>query len=429
MYNFSGKKLLVLGGATHEISLVTRAQEFGVHVIVADYHTDWTLSPAKKVADEAWNVSWSDLDTLERMCRENHVDGVLAGYSELRIDCMIGLCSRLNLPCYATTEQLEITRDKVKFKMECRKNGVPVVKEYASVAQVENYPVIVKPVDRAGSIGISVATNPQELDEAYRYAMEMSICKQVIIEDYISNGTKLDVYYQIADGRIRMVSSDDVINAKDNGLERVVQSAWLLPSVHQQRFIEKVDANMQNMIRGMGIQNGYIFFSGFALPQDEFVFFECGFRLCGGHYYTFFDKLGAWNTLDLLICHALTGSTEQLKQNAEPNPNLKCATVNLYAKRGVIGDIGGMEQVRKMPDCGLALTIARVGQECRDDTAILSKLGIVHFFHESARKLGEDVRELYTLVSATDTQGNDMIYDRVDPREVCHWWDPVNDAE
>lgn len=422
MHDLSGKKLLILGGQPNEISLVKRAQQLGVYVIVADYHLDRTLSPAKNVADEAWDISWSDVDTLERMCVEAHVDGILAGYSELRVERVITLCERLNLPCYITMEQLEITRDKIKFKNACRKNGVPVVKEYAAPQDVEAFPVIVKPVDRAGSIGISVASNPEELERAYRYAMEMSICKQVIIEDYISDATKFDAYYQIVDGDIKLVSSDDVINAKDNGLERVVQSAWLLPSVHHQHFVEKVDPNMKRMIRDMGIENGYLFFSGFANERNEFVFFECGFRLCGGHYYNYFYDLGGWNTLDLLIYHALTGSASELKTCAEPKPKLKCATINLYAKAGTIHEIAGMDQVRQIPDCALALTSAHVGQVCREDVAILSKIGMVHFFNESALELGADVQKLYSLVSTTDEQGNDMIYDRVNHQEICHWW-------
>lgn len=54
------------------------------------------------------------------------------------------------------------------------------------------YPVIVKPVDRAGSIGISVAHNKAELEKAYDYAMDKSLCKEVIIEEYIYKAVKFD---------------------------------------------------------------------------------------------------------------------------------------------------------------------------------------------------------------------------------------------
>ena len=95
----TGKKLLILGATAGEISLVKRAQEYGVYVIVTDYHTDYTLAPAKNVADEAWDVSWSDIDTLEKLSRKSGGDGVLAGYSEFRVENMIKLCiyNKVNL--------------------------------------------------------------------------------------------------------------------------------------------------------------------------------------------------------------------------------------------------------------------------------------------------------------------------------------------
>lgn len=106
---FEGKKLLVLGATANEIPLVKRAQELGAYVITTDYNTDFRKSPAKNVSDEYWNVSWSDIDELEKQCRTYGINGVTAGFSEIRIDNMIKLCERLDLPCYVTSKQLAIT--------------------------------------------------------------------------------------------------------------------------------------------------------------------------------------------------------------------------------------------------------------------------------------------------------------------------------
>ena len=73
-----GKKLLILAGGPNLVTLVQRARELGVYTIVTDYYDDQT-SPAKKYADEAWNVSWSDIDTLEKLCIENKIDGITYG--------------------------------------------------------------------------------------------------------------------------------------------------------------------------------------------------------------------------------------------------------------------------------------------------------------------------------------------------------------
>ncbi len=113
-----GKKLLILGGAPNEIPIIERAQSLGVYVIVSDMYTDRNVSPGKDNADEYWDISWSDVDGLAKKCIECGVDGVLGGFSEIKVESLIQLCSRLGFPCYVNQEQLAITRNKLLFKRE-----------------------------------------------------------------------------------------------------------------------------------------------------------------------------------------------------------------------------------------------------------------------------------------------------------------------
>jgi len=417
--SIQGKKLLILAGGANLVTLVRRAQELGVYTIVTDYY-DETISPAKKVADEAWNISWSDIDALEAKCREVGVDGITTGYSESPLDCCIQLCKRLGLPCYCTEDQLLFTRDKIRFKEVCRQNGVPVVKEYATIDEVDSFPIIVKPVDRAGSIGVGIATNMEELRRVYDYAMEMSYCKQVIIEKYI-NGTKIDVYYEIRDGVATLISTDSVINAKNNGMKRVVQSAWYLPSHVHDLIVEKTDAAFKRMLKNLGIRDGYIFVSGFE-DHGELMFFESGFRLCGGHLYNYFEELGHVNNMDIFIYHALTGTAKNVMPRYKGNKNLKCMNINLYANKGVIDRIEGMEAVSKMDTCKFSLVTGRPGMECQDDKAILFKLGMFYLCHEDPERLQRDTEKAYSLLNIVDTNGNDMIYDKIDTSVIKNLW-------
>ncbi|MBS7210344.1 MAG: GNAT family N-acetyltransferase [Lachnospiraceae bacterium] len=414
------KKLLILGATVGEISLVRRAQMYGIYVIVTDNHTDYTLAPAKNVADEAWNISWSDIDALEKMCCENGIDGVLAGYSEFRVENMIKLCARLGLPCYINDEQLEITRDKIKFKECCRKYGIPVVKEYSSVNDVNEYPVIVKPTDRAGSIGISIAHNFQELEKAYQYAYNLSIEKRVIIEKYIQDADKVDFYYLVENGNLTLLTSCDTINAQNNDDARVVQTAWLYPEKHQASYENKVKNNIETMIRGMGIKYGCIFFSGFIDKEQNFVFFECGYRLEGAHQYYYTQKRGPVNFLDTFIYHALCGETKEV-HHTQVNEKMKCVTVNVFAKEGKIAKIFGIEDISQMPDCTLALLHGKIGEQCKADKAILNKVCVFAFSSESVEQLKCDVDEAYKKLQIIDEQGNDMIYDRLDTNKILEW--------
>lgn len=420
--NYNGKKLLILGASPAEITLVERARELGIYTIVTDRNLDRSISTAKNYADEVWDISWADLDILEEKCREEKIDGITAGYSEIRVDNLIQLCKRLDLPCYSTMEQLEITRHKAKFKDACRSSGVPVVNEYDGPENVTSFPVIIKPVDRGGSIGISIAHNDEELKKYYDYAMEMSLCKQVIIEDYITDAVKIDVYYAIMDGEPILLSSSDTINAEGNDGERVVQSAWFYPSKHHTAFTEKVDANMKQMIRDIGIRDGYIFFSGFVNEKEEFVFFETGFRLCGGHLYTYLPHKGMVNNLDLFISHALTGNTFEVSRGSDAVPQLKAVMLNLYSKKGTIKELSGFDKIKALPDCTFSHKMAYIGEECDEDKAILTKLAMFTFCNTDPAYLEDDVEKAYKLFSAKDASGNDLVYDRLNASLLKDWW-------
>lgn len=417
------KKLLILGASSAEVTLVKRAQALGCYVIVTDNREDWSLSPAKYVADEAWNVSWSDMESLTKLCKENGIDGITAGYSEFRVENLIKLCKILGLPCYITMEQLDITRDKIRFKEACRKYRVPVVNEYDNPEVVTSFPLIVKPVDRGGSIGISIATDAESLKKAYAYAMDMSVTKQVIIEDFIDCGVKVDLYYSVQNGKITMMSTCDTINATANAYERVVQSSWLYPAKREKELLDAVDGPIRDMIRGLGIQNGCITYSGFQMPDGKVVIFECGFRMEGAHQYEYINKKGLYNSLDIFITHALLGNSEIVKPHETQNPRMKSVVINLYAKKGEIGVITGMKDIAAMPDCTLTIQSGRVGEKCQDNKAILDKVGMFSFCSESPAALRRDVEEGYRRFCLKDTKGNDMLYDRIDTSVIESWWD------
>ena len=106
------KKLLVLGGKpVGSVDIVNYAKSIGCYVIVADY-LDVKDSPAKQIADECWNVSTADLDTLAKKAKLARIDGVFTGAHDFNIDKAQKLCKILGLPFYATEKQLEETLNK-----------------------------------------------------------------------------------------------------------------------------------------------------------------------------------------------------------------------------------------------------------------------------------------------------------------------------
>ena len=96
-----GKRLLILGAYVSETDIVNAAHKMGVYTFVTDNHTNWDDAPAKKVSDEAWNISYMDVEALAEKCRENRIDGVMAGVGGLRVRSALALSEILDTPFYA----------------------------------------------------------------------------------------------------------------------------------------------------------------------------------------------------------------------------------------------------------------------------------------------------------------------------------------
>ena len=129
MKELEGKRLLILGGNNMSKEIVRKARSMGVYTIVTDLH-GMQKAPAKRIADEYWDISLMDDEKLVPLIKERKIDGILTGFTDAFLLSYQRLCELTGLPCYATKEAFEITKDKAKFKQLCRDNGLPVIPEY-----------------------------------------------------------------------------------------------------------------------------------------------------------------------------------------------------------------------------------------------------------------------------------------------------------
>ena len=149
--DFTGKRLLILAGAGVHNKVVLAAKEMGIYTIVTDNIAN---SPAKKIADESWMYSITDIDAIVERCKTEPVDGVVNFCIDPGQKPYLQICTSLGLPCYANADQLAIFTDKRRFKEYCAAHNVDVIPEY-TIEDIQNgkaeYPVFIKPTDSRGS--------------------------------------------------------------------------------------------------------------------------------------------------------------------------------------------------------------------------------------------------------------------------------------
>lgn len=416
MKELKGKKLLVIGGSNAEVDVVKIAQSLGCYVIVTDQYTKSEVIPAKFVANEAWNISWTDYDALEAKCREVGVNGVIAGFSEFRVEAMIEMCRRLQLPCYINDEQLEVTRDKNRFKQMCKKYGVPIVNEYSPDDSNIQYPVIIKPTDRGGSIGINVAYNAEEYEKFLAYAYSMSPSKSVVVEDFIGDGVKFDCsYYITREQAILIETCDTTMLTKKKGYE-TMQKAWTFPSRYEKVYLEQVDSNVKAMLVDLGMECGMANIS-FFYRQGKFYVFETGFRLGGGHSFDYQRASGGIDYLTLMIKYALN---EPLKFNAKiPTDRGYAVTYSAYFKPqdgSVVNEVEGEDVVKNIKELVTYVPYIYNGYVIEGEKP--RKIAMCTFYSKDLNTLLKNVKLVNNSFCVNTTKGKYQVFEPLTDMDI-----------
>jgi len=419
-YNFKNKKLLVMGGKPQgSDDIVKYAKSRGAYVIVTDY-LDAESSPAKKYADECWNISTADVDALYERSKKIGIDGVVAGVHEFNISKTIDLAERLNLPFYAERKHWDICSNKDSFKNLCRKFDIPVVEEFSidninDVEEIKNikYPIIIKPVDNSSARGIYICNNKEELEENYEKAISFSKSKKLLIEPYI-NAKEATVYYTVQNGEVilSLIADRHVKKVQENSIPLPV--AFIFPSKHIETYISKLDEKVKKMIEYIGIRNGTFFIQSFV-DDGDFIFYEMGFRLSGGKQYKIMEEMNGLNILEMIVNYSMTSTmtNKNLKNLINPRYNDWAFILNYIIKPGTVGRINGVEEVKKLNNIIDATVIIPEGMVLPEShKGTLRQKGLsVYGRAQSKDEMFSLINKVYDLLEIISDEGENMILD------------------
>jgi biotin carboxylase len=191
---------MLLGGIRYLLPAIEAAHKHNVHVITVDYLPD---NIAHKYSDEYHNVSILDKDAVLSLAEELQIDGILSYAVDPGVVTAAYVAEKLSLPFTCSYKAACILQDKSLFRKFLSDNGfnAPHAKGYVNpddaIQDVDyfNWPVIVKPVDSAGSKGVTKVDAPKDLSKAIAHALDESHNGHFIVEDFL----ELDGYQSSAD--------------------------------------------------------------------------------------------------------------------------------------------------------------------------------------------------------------------------------------
>ena len=414
--DLAGKKLLILGGNPETTPLVEVANQMGVYTIVTSGRSS---DPAKKAAWKSFDVDGMDVPGLIALAREEAVDGVLVGVADILVPSYCKVCDALNLPCYATQQIVDVFAFKDVFKATCERYGVHGIPEYYLDAEMKRedldkivYPVMIKPVDNGGGVGMTVAYTEEELVAGVKKALDASYKKRFIVEKYMLCDD-MGMYYTFKDGYCSASCIYDRYTTDEQpGLSRVCLGGTY-PSKHLDEYFERMHPNALRLFKEIGIKNGVLMLSGFY-ENGEFYVYDTGFRLQGEAPHLLMKAIHGFDQREMLIRFALTGSEGDVNLEKDDDTRLRgkwASTLWFLLKQGHIAKIEGLDEIDK--DGRIVANIQRLhaGDDVRpewigNEKQVLTRLYIVC---DSKEGLADCQKEYQGKVKALDENGNNLI--------------------
>ena len=208
----SQRKLMLLGGLRYLLPVIDAAHHLGCHVITCDYLPD---NIAHKYSDEYHNVSILDKEAVLALARKLRIDGIMSFAVDPGVVTAAYVTDRMGLSKAGPYESVCILQNKERFRNFLETNGfnVPKAKGFSTYEEAYadrsyfTWPVIVKPVDSAGSKGVSRVDSPEDLKTVFENAKSHSFSGKVVIEEFIEKeGCSSDSDCFSVDGDLKFVS-------------------------------------------------------------------------------------------------------------------------------------------------------------------------------------------------------------------------------
>lgn len=425
MKEFEGKKLLILGGNPETTPLVEIANNMGIKTIVTSgRHSD----AAKQVAWKAYDVDGMDVDGIIALAKEEKVDGVLVGVADILVPSYCKVCDALGLPCYATQKIVDVFAFKDVFKQTCERYGVHGIPEFKLDAELKRedldkivYPVMIKPVDNGGGVGMTVAYNEEELKTGVALALENSHAKRFIVEKYMQCDD-MGMYYTFKDGYCSASCIYDRYTTDEQpGLSRVCLGGTY-PSKHLDEYFKHMHPCALKLFKEIGIQNGVLMLSGFY-ENGEFYVYDTGFRLQGEAPHLLMKAIHGFDQREMLIHFALTGSEGSVNLETDDDTRLRgkwAATLWFLLKQGKIAKIVGLDNIEK--DKHVVANIQRlhegdmvVPEWIGNEKQVLTRMYLVC---DSKQELAVSLQHYMDTVEVLDENGNNLLLDGFDVKKA-----------
>lgn len=273
------EKLAIIGASYLQVPLIEKAKEMGyeTHVFA------WAANDiGEKIADCFYPISIVEKEQILMKCQEQQIDGICTIASDLAVITVNYVAEHMNL-VGNTMQATLLSTNKHEMRKAFAAHGDPSPKSICidavtdiSVVDME-YPLIVKPLDRSGSRGITKIYDASELEQAIAYAKSVGFDKRVLVEEFVE-GDEYSVESISYQGWHHVLT---ITKKFTTGAPHFIETGHMEPAGLSAHMEEQVFAMVVHALDTLQIKNGASHTEFKITPDGTLKIIEIGGRMGG----------------------------------------------------------------------------------------------------------------------------------------------------
>lgn len=403
---------IVLGGTTPHIALIENLQSRGYYVLLIDY---LEAPAAHDAADEHIQASALDADTVLHIARERKAALVISICLDITIPIVAYVSDQLNLPSIYTPQNAKLFTDKLLMKQRMVASGIPTPEilslpenakhDYASV----DFPIVIKPVDSTGSLGLSVVEQPEDVDSAIALARQHGTTGQAFAEKWIK-GSEYGVDCIVIEHEAHVLLIRERLKYQDKYLGRLHCYATITRDPGLQPELEAISKTIAKIPKAFSINNVPMHIQGILNRVGQFEVIEIAFRISGGA--SGFRNINLKTGFDLpnAVVGCNLGQTPILQID---DNGLIYTSINLYARQGRLASILGVKDLLRSGAVLEFYPYRRAGHEFGAETTARNRVAACIICAPTHKELCDKIKMLYDRIRILDDKGINLLDDRL----------------
>ena len=279
------KKLAVIGASYLQIPLVKKAKELGLEV----HCFAWAEGAVcKDLADYFYPISIVEKEEILKVCQEVGIDGICTIASDVAAPTVAYVANKMNLvgndyeAAIRANNKYQMREAFMKASVPCPKYMMVTPETLHSLEVIDGlrefqYPMITKPSDRSGSLGVTKIVMPSQFYPAVELAMEKSFKHQAMVEEFI-DGREISVEFISYNGVHYPLQITDKVTTE---APHFVELEHHQPSTLSEEMFTTIYDITKNALNALGLTNGASHAEYKITKERRIAIMEIGGRMGG----------------------------------------------------------------------------------------------------------------------------------------------------